>query len=329
MTDILLHAYTPLVVWIGLGVVLLRFLPVSLPRLIGRGLYWVGLPIQIFALAHQTNFSHLTVLAPVYTLIILAVGLVAGWLGQRCLGQAWLPWSKVQSGLGNLLEKSAPFQPSPLTNLDRQGSFILSAMLGNTGLVGIAIVSTLVSPENLVWAIVYTVTQNIFGSFGLGVFVASTFGRPLASRWHHLWDLLTVPTLWGFGLGWLSQRFSFAAPVDAVLAQSVWVVIAISFILTGMRLSQLAGWQSLQIGLLPGLIKVLLLPIVMGLITTATGLTGEPRLALVLMAGMPTAFAALILAEEYDLDRQLPTSAIALSTIGILLLLPLWLWVFG
>ncbi len=326
MTDTLLHAYTPLVVWIGLGVVLLRFLPASLPRLIGRGLYWVGLPIQIFALARQTDFSQLTVLAPVYTLIILAVGLVAGWLGQRWLGQGWLGQPTVQVGLA---EKLTSFQPDQSAHQDRQGSFILSAMLGNTGLVGIAIASTLVSPENLVWAIVYTVTQNIFGSFGLGVFVASYFGRPMASRWHHLRDLLTVPTLWAFGLGWLSQRFSFPAPVDAVFAQSVWVVIPISFILTGMRLSQLAGWRSLQVGIFPGLIKVLLLPMVMGIVTTATGLTGEPRLALVLMAGMPTAFAALILAEEYDLDRQLPTSAIALSTLGVFLLLPLWLWIFG
>jgi malate permease and related proteins len=321
MTDILLHTYTPLVVGLGLGVILLRFLPAVLPHWIGRGLYWIGLPIQIFALARQTDFSHLTLIAPGYTLIILGVGLGAGWLAQR-----WFPSLTLPSPL-DLPEK--PAQAHRLGSPGRQGSFILSAMLGNTGLVGMAIVSTLVSPENLAWAIVYTITQNIFGSFGLGVFVASYFGRPLASRWHHLWDVLTVPTLWGFGLGWLSQRFSFPAPVDAVLAQSVWVVIAISFILTGMRLSQLAGWRSLQVGMLPGLIKVLLLPIVMGLVTTATGLTGEPRLALVLMAGMPTAFAALILAEEYDLDCQLPTSAIALSTIGILLLLPLWLWVFG
>jgi malate permease and related proteins len=323
MTDILLQAYTPLVCWIGLGVVILRFLPASLPRLLGRGLYWLGLPIQIFALARQTDFSHLTVLAPVYTLIILVVGLGAGWLGQY-----WLHRPSVEVGLDNLPEKPAPFQPNPIAHRDRQGSFILSAMLGNTGLVGIAIASTLISPDNMVWAIVYTVTQNIFGSFGLGVFVASYFGRPTAHWWHHLRDVLTVPTLWGFGLGWLSQRLSFPAPVDIALAQSVWVVIPIAFILTGMRLSQLPGWQSLRLGLLPGLLKVLLLPIVMGLITTATGLTGEPRLALVLMAGMPTAFAALILAEEYDLDRQLPTSAIALSTVGILLLLPFWLWMF-
>jgi malate permease and related proteins len=318
MTDILLQAYTPLICWIGLGVVILRFLPASLPRLLGRGLYWLGLPIQIFALARQTDFSHLTVLAPVYTLMILVVGLAAGWLGYR--------WS--QPAPDPQTAKPEPFELNPIANRDRQGSFILSAMLGNTGLVGIAIASTLISPDNLVWAIVYTVTQNIFGSFGLGVFVASYFGRPTAHWWHHLRDVLTVPTLWGFGLGWLSQRLSFPAPVDAVLAQSVWVVIPIAFILTGMRLSQLPSWQSLRVGLLPGLLKVLLLPIVMGLVTTATGLTGEPRLALVLMAGMPTAFAALILAEEYDLDRQLPTSAIALSTVGILVLLPLWLCIF-
>jgi malate permease and related proteins len=59
------------------------------------------------------------------------------------------------------------------------------------------------------------------------------------------------------------------------------------------------------------------------------GITGEPRLALVMMSGMPCAFAGLILAEEYDLDRDLAASTIALSTIGLLVMIPVWLWLLG
>jgi malate permease and related proteins len=72
-------------------------------------------------------------------------------------------------------------------------------------------------------------------------------------------------------------------------------------------------------------LKVLLLPAFVGLGTTLIGLTGEPRLALVMMAGMPCAFAGLILAEEYDLDHDLAASSIALSTVGLLVMIPIWL----
>ena len=47
------------------------------------------------------------------------------------------------------------------------------------------------------------------------------------------------------------------------------------------------------------------------------------------MSGMPTAFAGLILAEEYDLDRELTASSVALSTGALLITIPLWLTLFG
>jgi len=48
-----------------------------------------------------------------------------------------------------------------------------------------------------------------------------------------------------------------------------------------------------------------------------------------LMSGMPSAFAGLILAEEYELDRDLIASSIALSTGALLMTIPLWLGLFA
>ena len=66
-----------------------------------------------------------------------------------------------------------------------------------------------------------------------------------------------------------------------------------------------------------------------GGLAIAADLPAEARLALVLMSGMPTAFAGLILAEEYDLDRELTASSVALSTGALLITIPLWLTLFG
>ena len=103
-----------------------------------------------------------------------------------------------------------------------------------------------------------------------------------------------------------------------------WVIPA-SFLLMGMRLGQMEGWKSIQRAAPPVFLKLLLLPIFVALGTTLLGFEGEPRLALVMMAGMPCAFAGLILAEEYELDRDLAASTIALSTAGLLVMIPIWL----
>ncbi len=71
------------------------------------------------------------------------------------------------------------------------------------------------------------------------------------------------------------------------------------------------------------------MPGVVGIGTTLMGLDADSRLALVLMSGMPTAFAGLILAEEYDLNRELIASSIVLTSVMLLLLIPLWLMLFA
>jgi malate permease and related proteins len=70
---------------------------------------------------------------------------------------------------------------------------------------------------------------------------------------------------------------------------------------------------------------VVLMPTIIALITPLLGIVGEPRLALVLMAGTPTALTALVLAEEYNLDRELIASSIAISMLLLIPLIPLWL----
>ena len=68
MLDRLIDAYTPLIFWTGLGILAVRFLPAAFPYWLGRGLYWVGVPIEIFALARQTTFDERARLAPTMTI---------------------------------------------------------------------------------------------------------------------------------------------------------------------------------------------------------------------------------------------------------------------
>jgi len=53
-----------------------------------------------------------------------------------------------------------------------------------------------------------------------------------------------------------------------------------------------------------------------------------PAQVMVLQMAMPPAFATLVIAETFNLDRDLAVTALAAGAIILLLTLPIWLWVF-
>jgi malate permease and related proteins len=309
--DPLIQAYTPLICWTGLGILSVRFLPAAVPYWLGRGLYWVGVPIELFSLARQTTFDIRAGLAPTITIASLLLGLSLGWMSIQ---------------IGQKLQPNLPPLSSKL-----KGSLLLCSMLGNTGFVGLAIVPFFVSATDLSWAVLYSVTQNVIGTYGLGVLVSSYYGRQgtQGNGWlRQLKDLLSVPSLWGFALGSLTRKLPVPELVESGLHASIWVVIPGAFILMGIRLSQIQGWQSLKLALVPAIAKTIIMPTVVGISITMMGMTGDPRLALVLMSGMPSAFAGLILSEEYNLDRNLVASSIIVSTLIFLVTIPMWLYFY-
>ncbi|MBD2503833.1 AEC family transporter [Anabaena azotica] len=329
MTETLVQAYTPLILWIGLGLLLFRLLPQWLPHFLGRSLYWVGVPLQLIALARRGNQNELSgtveipILASLITFGALFLGLVVALL-------VWWGWQQISPYL--FKSELSESVSHPLQDSSSKGSFLLAAVLGNTGFVGLAIAPYLVHVDALNWVVLFSITHNVIGPYGLGVLIASYFSHTKSTNqwWMLLWDLLTVPPLWAFLIGTLTQHLKLPAVVESGLQSSVDVVIACAFLLIGIRLAQLQGWQSLQLALIPSVLRVVIIPLLVGLLTTLLlGLGGDRRLAMVLMSGMPSAFAGLILAEEYNLNRDLIAGSIILSTLLLLLILPVWIQVFS
>ena len=314
MINNLFNIYSPLILWTALGILLFRFIPKALPRWLGRALYWIGVPIEILALARKTDFSGNWGLTPLVTLVALTLG-----LGLSCLCWQILP------SLVLLKPDQTWF------NRARQGSFVLAAMLGNTGFVGLAIAPSLIHPESLNIPVFYSIAHNLFGPYVFGVLVASYFGRKQSEHrwWLNLRDLLIVPCLWTFILGYFTQSIQFPDFIESGLEASIGIVSCSAFLLIGIRLAQISGGKSFRMALIPSSLRVAIVPALVGIGTTLLGIKGDPRLALVLMSGMPSAFMGLILAEEYDLDRELIASSIFLTTVMLLLMIPLWLFLFG
>ncbi|MGJ3246023.1 MAG: AEC family transporter [Elainellaceae cyanobacterium] len=336
MTDTLIRAYLPLLLWSGLGLLIFRVLPDAFPRMLGRALYWVGVPLEIGVLARESEFAQQVGWVPVFAIGALIAGLLLSWLSLNGLSY-WLS-QRQSTGIQPELTSELSLEPNSLPLDDqaawamrsRRGSFIVSSMIGNTGFVGLAIAPVFVDEQALSWVILYSVIHNVVGTYGLGVYIASYFGRTdLQTGWSQIRDVLTVPSLWAFIVGYVSRPISLNPVIETLLHRSIWVVIPMALLLMGMRLSQLNGWKSLKLALLPMTLKIFVLPAMVGLIAVLIGLPAYPRLALVLMSGMPTAFAGLILAEEYDLDRELIASSVVLTTGMLLLTIPLWLALFG
>ncbi len=321
MIETLFKAYTPLFIWIGLGFVLSRFTPDNLAKWLGQLLYWVGVPLQLFVLARHTNAS-IGGLVPGIGVGVLLLSLILALL-------TWWVWQWFISDKTKLKDDS--IQVSDSFKRASLGSFILATILGSTGFVGLTLTQVLTSPENNDWAVLFSVTNNVVGTYGIAVLIASYFGQRETENhwWIQLRDIATVPSLWAFFIGLNTQFVELPAEIESGLEQAVWVVIAFALLLVGLRLGTIKEYKNLDIALIASILKVLIIPLVVGLGATLLGIIGEQRLVLVLMSGTPTGLSVLILAEVYDLDRNLLASSIALTFVGLFLALPLWLIWFG
>ncbi|MFN7661132.1 MAG: AEC family transporter, partial [Dolichospermum sp.] len=286
---------------------------------LGQSLYWVGVPLQLLILARHTNTTN-GELIPFIGLAVLLLSLVLALL-------TWWFWqwfNKIKT------EQKSVEVPESLRKASL-GSFILATILGNTGFVGLTLTQVLTGPENNDSAVLFSVTNNVVGTYGIAVLIASYFGQRATENhwWIQLRDIATVPSLWTFFIGLNTQFVQLPAVIESGLNQAIWVVIALALLLVGLRLGTIKEYQNLDIAIIASILKVLIIPLLVGLGATYAGIIDEQRLVLVLMSGTPTGLSVLILAEVYDLDRNLLASSIALTFIGLFLVLPLWLIWFG
>ncbi len=311
MLERLGELYLPFVGWTVFGLVLLRSIPEAIPRAMAQGLYWVGVPLQVLAFTLRAELSDRLGWVPL--IVLLALGF--GWL------LAELCWQFAGGKLGD----------------EAKGSFLLSALVGNTGFVGLALTPYLLQQSYLGWVVLYSLAHNVLVSYGFGVGIVSYYGQRTVQKrwWEHLQAILATPAIWAFVVGWLwkySQWHLAPATVD-MLGQWADYVPPVAFVLVGIRLQwgerfpcQSVLWGA---GLAAG-IKVVLMPLFIGGVLKLSGLPADAVLAMVLQAGMPTALAGMILAEAYDLaQKQLIAIVIAFSSVGVLFTIPLWLWLFG
>lgn len=314
----LLELYLQLGSGVLLGWVLGRWIPQQVPVLIGQFLFWIGVPLGIITFLRGADLSGAIWIAPVTAWVAILLGAGLAWV---CLQRNWHVQGKRGSNQNGEEDKLTLSKPS-------QGSFLLASMVGNTGYLGFPVTLTLVGEKYFGWALFYDMFGSLLGSYGLGVVLAARFGGGVGSPWKLMRSLLLNPALWSLGFGLWFRQVPLPEFTERGLERLAWSVIALSLILIGMRLSQLASWGRVRQAAVSLGIKMLLVPLVLGMVLLQLGITGSPQLVIVLQMAMPPAFATLVIAEVYNLDRELAVTALAFGSMGLLLTLPIWLLLF-
>lgn len=302
----LLELYVKLGGLVLVGFILGRKLPVTVPTRLGLFLFWVGVPISIVSFLRQSSLSGQIWIAPAIAYLAILLGAFLAWLAIK--GQAYF-------------RKTVPQAPT-------QASLILAAMLGNTGYLGFPITLAMVGKEYFAWALFYDLLGSFPGTYGLGVLLAARFGLGVQNHWQTAKAILINPALWSFGFGLLVREATIPTVVEFCLEKFAWCSVALSLVLIGMRLGLLKSWGSLpQAGMSLG-IKMLLVPLILGSLLPLFGLTGSTAKVIILQMAMPPAFGTLVIAETFNLDRDLAVTALAAGAIVLLVTLPVWLWLF-
>ncbi len=302
----LLELYVKLGGLVLVGFILGRKLPVTVPSRLGQFLFWVGVPISIVSFLRQSNLTGEIWIAPAIAYLAILLGAFLAWLGIK--GQAYF-------------RNTVPQAPT-------QASLILAAMFGNTGYLGYPITLAMVGKEYFAWALFYDLLGSFPGTYALGVVLAARFGGGVQNHWQIAKAILINPALWGFGFGLLFRQVAIPTVAEFCLEKFAWSSVALSLVLIGMRLALLKSWRSLpQAGMSLG-IKMLIVPLILGSILPLFGITGAIAKVIVLQMAMPPAFATLVIAETFNLDRDLAVTALAAGAILLLVTLPVWLWLF-
>lgn len=312
-----------------------------IPDGLARGLYLFGIPIGVASFIRKAELNAAVWLSPLVAWIAVLVAI----------------------GLSVLLLRSSTRKNSTETKT----SYLLLSYLGNTSYLGFPVILLLepLGAKYFSSAVLYDILGTLLAAYGLGVFIAKTanlrgHGRqaisceslsegissgrspqnagidPPGAREQTGWGIATEalleiarnPIFYAFFIGLYLKKVPLPDEAVSLLSGIAWTSIMLALLVMGMRAQQLGSGSDLKLAIQPVAIKTILVPLIIAAVLTAIGVDGPQRLVLVLQAGMPCAFASLVLAENYDLDLKLTVSSILLSFMMFAVMLPIWVVMF-
>lgn len=192
-------------------------------------------------------------------------------------------------------------------------TLLLVVMFVNGGNYGLTLNRLRYGDEGLSRAVVYFVVSTIF-VYTLGVFIAS-MGR--SSVRGALARLARVPTIYAVTLAVVVYVLDI--PVPGPLMNTLEIVaegaIPTMLIVLGMNMADIDGLASWRLALPAASLRLLVAPLLAMTVAGLLGLQGLSYSTSIIEASMPTAVITSVIATEYDVQPQVVTSIVVLTTL--------------
>ncbi len=275
----------PILLISGAGFIIGKTLPID-PRSLGRVIFYIFSPILVFDLLINSQLNWNDALATVsFTIIIILTLSLLGFL------------------------------TAVLFKLNRQQTLAVALVsgFGNNGNFGLPVVLFAFGNSALEYAMIYFVTTALlFNTFG--VLIASLGQADLKTA---LLGIIKVPTvyavLFAVTLNWLDIHL--ALPLKRTVDLASGGSIPLMLVLLGVELSRSNWSHNLRAIGVGSFMRLVAGPAMGLLIAGLLGLQGDARQSSVIQAAMPAAVNNSVIATEFNLEPQLVTAIVLVSTI--------------
>ena len=220
-------------------------------------------------------------------------------------------------------------------NLVPNRTLQLGSAFGNTGYFGIPVSLALLPDHALIYSIGFDIGATLV-IWSLGPILLTVHSKVLTSNryWKNFINgLYSSPAVKGL----IGALIIHSSPWDEQITDLLWipsrVVIVLALVIVGMRLSWLrkANLSRIKIQIISIknalIMKLVGLPVIMLIISSAIRLPSVMREALVLQAAAPTAISILLISQAASRDEKEATSLVVFSTIIALISIPAWLFI--
>ena len=220
-----------------------------------------------------------------------------------------------------------------VNNLIQNRTLQLGSAFGNTGYFGIPVSLALLPDHALIYSIGFDLGATLV-IWSLGPILLTDPSKVLSSNryWKNfIKGIFSSPAVKGL----IGALIIHSSPWDEQITDLLWipsrVVIVLALVIVGIRLSWLRKANLSRIknqitSIKNALImKLVGLPVIMLIISSAIRLPSVMREALVLQAAAPTAISILLISQAASRDEKEATSLVVFSTITALISIPAWL----
>ena len=220
-----------------------------------------------------------------------------------------------------------------VNNLIQNRTLQLGSAFGNTGYFGIPVSLALLPDHALIYSIGFDLGATLV-IWSLGPILLTDPSKVLSFNryWKNfIKGIFSSPAVKGL----IGALIIHSSPWDEQITDLLWipsrVVIVLALVIVGMRLSWLRKANLSRIknqitSIKNALImKLVVLPVIMLIISSAIRLPSVMREALVLQAAAPTAISILLISQAASRDEKEATSLVVFSTIIALISIPAWL----